>query len=141
MLDVMLDVMRRDRLNAHAAAVAGIGLLLTLVWATTSRGFFWPSQALLPLALTVAIHGWFVVLAERPQSSERFLGSNALAVHAGVAAAMWLYLFSLWAVGGGGYFWPAWALLGLVAMVGVHALRAGGRQPRAETGIHPGRRT
>jgi hypothetical protein len=127
-----LHEMQRDRLRAHCAAVAGIGLLLILVWATTSRGFFWPVQALLPLALTVALHAWLVLMSERPLGRERFLGSNALAAHAGLAAAMWLYLVSLWAVGGRGYFWPAWALLGLVALVGLHALRVAARQPIAK---------
>jgi hypothetical protein len=112
----------RRRLMLHGAAVAGIGLLLTFVWATTTGGFFWPIQALLPLALTVAIHAWFVLLDERPQTKERFLGSKPLAAHLGIAAAMWLYLVALWAVGGRGYFWPAWALLGLAAYVGLHAL-------------------
>jgi hypothetical protein len=135
------EMTRGDRLKAHAAAVAGIGLLLTLVWATASRGFFWPIQAFLPLALTVALHGWFVLLAERPQSKQWFLGSNVLTAHVGVAAAMWLYLLSLWTVGGRGYFWPAWALLGLIALLGIHALRVAGRHPRGESGIYHGRRS
>jgi hypothetical protein len=111
------------RLTIHAAAIAGVVVLLTAVWAATSRGFFWPIQALLPLAVTLAIHGWIVLLGERPRIRERLLGSEALAIHVGVAASLWLYLFGLWAVGDSGYFWPVWALLGLAALVGVHALQ------------------
>jgi hypothetical protein len=136
------DLTRRDPLRIHALAVAGIGLLLTLVWATTADGFFWPIQAILPLALTVAVHAWLRLLAGSRRSRERFLGSGALAAHAGVAAAMWLYLVSLWAIGGLGYFWPAWALLGLMASVGIHALRVASAHPeprlRSATGADPG---
>jgi uncharacterized membrane protein (GlpM family) len=116
------------RLTVHAAAVVGLGVVLAVVWATTSRGVFWPIQAMLPLAVTVAIHGWIVVLAERPHIRERFLDSEALAIHFVVAASLWLYLVALWAERNRGYVWPAWALLGLAALVGVHAMRIAGRR-------------
>jgi hypothetical protein len=86
-------------LRMDAAAAAVIFVLLTIVWAITSRGFFWPLHALLPLAVGLAIHAWIVAMAERPRIRERFLGSEALALHVGVAASLWLYLFALWRLG------------------------------------------
>jgi hypothetical protein len=130
---VLLQLPPRLRLRIHALAVTGVGALLTVVWATTSRGFFWPIQALLPLALTVAIHGWLVLLEERTLTHERFLGDKFFAAHIGLAAAMWLYLFALWLVGDRGYFWPAWALLGIATLVGVHFVRVAARRERGET--------
>jgi hypothetical protein len=121
-------VRRRGRLRIHAAALAGVAVLLTVIWAATTRGSFWPIQALLPLALTLMIHGWVVRLAERPRIGERFLDSKALASHVGFSAALWIYLGALWAVGSRGYFWPAWVLLGLAALAGVHALGTAGRR-------------
>jgi len=129
---MVLQLPPRVRLRLHTLAAAGVGALLTLVWTMTSRGFFWPIEALFPLALTVAIHAWFVLLGERSLTRKRFLGDNVLAAHFGLAAAMWLYLFALWLVGDRGYFWPAWALLGLATLVGVHFVRVAERRERAD---------
>ena len=129
---MVLQLPPRVRLRLHTLAAAGVGALLTLVWTMTSRGFFWPIEALLPLALAVAIHAWFVLLGERSLTRKRFLGDNVLAAHFGLAAAMWLYLFALWLVGDRGYFWPAWALLGLATLVGVHFVRVAERRERAD---------
>jgi hypothetical protein len=118
-----LEARRRARVAVHAAAVVAVGVLLTIVWATTSRGYFWPIQALLPLALSVGIHAWVVRVVERSGREARF-PDPWLAAHVGVSAMMWLYLVGLWAVGNRGYFWPAWALLGLAALAGLHVLVA-----------------
>jgi hypothetical protein len=123
---------RLGRLTIHAAAAAGLALLLAVVWATTTRAYFWPIQALLPVALTLTIHAWIVLLADRPGIRGRFLGSESLAVHVGVSGALWVYLVSLWLVGDRGYFWPGWALLGLAVLAGGHAVEVVGRRTRAE---------
>src|SRR5262249_47632185 len=132
---MVLQLPPRVRLRLHTLAVAGVSALLTLVWTTTSRGVFWPIEALLPLALTVAVHAWVVLLREPPLHRKRFLGDKVLAAHFGLAAAMWLYLFALWLVGDRGYFWPAWALLGLATLVGVHFVRVAERRERAEAEV------
>ena len=121
----------RTILAVHAAAVVVMSLLLTIVWASTTRAFFWPAEAIAPLAATVAVHGWVVMVAERPDLRGRFLDSRALALHTGIAGSLWLYLFALWAIGGG-YFWPAWPLLGLAALVGAHAIRVTGRKTQGK---------
>jgi hypothetical protein len=88
--------------------------------ALTPDGGFWPQFAIVPLALVLALHAWFVLLSARPGIRERLGGSQGLAVHVGISAAFWLYLVAVWA-SGPGYFWPAWALLGLGVAAGVHA--------------------
>jgi|Tabmets5t2r1_1033131.scaffolds.fasta_scaffold15761_2 hypothetical protein len=120
------EARRRARVAIHAGTVVVVGVVLTIVWATTSRGFYWPIQALLPLALSVGVHAWIVRVAERPEPRSRF-ADPWLAGHLGVSALMWLYLVGLWAVGNRGYFWPAWALLGLAALAGLHAVAVGRR--------------
>jgi hypothetical protein len=110
-------------LRAHAIFFVGLSLLLVAVWALTTGAYFWPIHAVLPLAALLMLHGWLVSLHERPGIRERFGGSWPLAVHAGASAAQWLYLVALWLEGGRGYFWPAWPLLGLALLLGVHVLK------------------
>ncbi len=100
------------RALAVNAAVAGVLLFaLVLIWAVTSRGYFWPIWVAMPIATVLAIQSWFVVLAEEPAVVDRFRGSRALAGAAGVAVALEAYLIGIWAVSGGGYFWPVWPIL------------------------------
>jgi hypothetical protein len=119
----------RHALKLHAAASVVTAIVLSGVWATTTRAYFWPMHALLPLALALALHGWLVLGACRPDIAER-VGGTRVAAHAGAAAALWLYLAGVWVQGGGGYFWPGWVLLGLAMLVGVHALEEAGRRAR-----------
>ena len=51
--------MRRYRLRAlwiECGTAAGLVLLMTIIWAATGQGYFWPEWVLLPLALLVGIH-------------------------------------------------------------------------------------
>lgn len=124
---------RHARLSVHAAAVVALGVLLPIIWAATTRAFFWPSAALIPLVVSVMIHAWVVLVLERPDLQKRFLNSRQLALQAGISASLWLYLFALWAVGSRGYFWPAWPLLALAILFGVHALEVVGRNAQTKS--------
>lgn len=77
---------------------------------------------MLPVAVLLAFHAWLDLLGERPAIVRSFGGSRWLAMHVGASVAQWLYLVAFWVEGGGGYFWPAWPLLGLGLLAGVHAL-------------------
>ena len=46
----------RRALAVHAAAALSASVFLTLIWAVTSRGYFWPVWPILGLALTIAVH-------------------------------------------------------------------------------------
>jgi signal transduction histidine kinase len=110
---------RRKALALHAGAAALIGAIVTLVWAFTAQGYFWPEWVLLPLGLTVAIHAWVELVAERLAPTSRI--SPALALHAGIAAALGGFLVLVWAVTRHGYFWPEWPILALALTVAIHA--------------------
>ncbi|HKP19095.1 MAG TPA: sensor domain-containing protein [Gaiellaceae bacterium] len=114
---------RRRALGIHAGVAAGIVLTQVVVWALAGRGYFWPEWVILPLALVLAVHAW-VELVEARRPARRLL-----AVHAGVTAALFLFVTLVWAVTGRGHFWPGWVLLGLGQPLAIHfaATRAGTR--------------
>ena len=104
-----------------------------LIWALTSRGYFWPMWTLLVTALPLGIHAWVVYVA---QGQARWWREHRLdvgfAIHAGVWVVLLLFLTGVWAASGGGYFWPVWPLLARAARD--RSSRCGAaRAPRADT--------
>jgi signal transduction histidine kinase len=76
---------------------------------------------LLSLALVLGFHSCVVVVLEHEEGIRRERLTPAVAIEAGAAALLCLFLVGVWAAAGGGYFWPAWAILALGALVGGHA--------------------
>jgi signal transduction histidine kinase len=114
---------RRRDLSAgfalHAALAALAGFVCTLLWGLTGRGYFWPAWVWLGLLLTVAVHASVVRTAQAAGDPVRSL--RAKAELSGVVVAVCV---AVWALAGGGYFWPIWPALGLGAALGVRALVA-----------------
>jgi signal transduction histidine kinase len=125
---------RRRAFNILASVTGFVDLLLIAIWLLAGAGYFWPVWAILPITLVLAIYGWVVFVLERPAIiQQRAAGSPALAIHAGVSAAIWLFLVAIWALSGGGYFWPFWPLLALGFLVAVHgAIASHGRGQRIQ---------
>ncbi|MGE3235341.1 MAG: sensor histidine kinase, partial [Thermoleophilia bacterium] len=109
-------------LRIHAYATAGLVGFLALIWLlTTPGGYFWPAWVGITLAVPLAIHAVFAWAPRRPRV-------RGLAIHAGITAAVWLYLVLIWVLSTpGGYFWPAWVAIPLAGAVGVHYLMVRGR--------------
>lgn len=110
----------RRVLAFHASAVLALVLSQVVVWHSAGAGYFWPMWLMLPLGLILAVHAWVEFVDEafaRASSAAR-----GLAIHAGSAAALGIFLTLLWAVTSQGYYWPRWVLLGLAIPVGVHAV-------------------
>jgi signal transduction histidine kinase len=126
----------RRALEAHAGVDAVVVLVLVLIWAVTSAGYFWPVWVALPLGAALAIHAWSVTLTENPALIDRFRGSRVLAMSVGVAVAVEVYLIAIWAITSRGYFWPMWPLLAGLVIVGLLAaltpLSSPGRAEMAE---------
>jgi signal transduction histidine kinase len=114
----------RRPLLIHAAASAGLELVLIAIWLLTSPGgYFWPVWPLLVLSAALAIHA-VVVEADRHQAFwlRRRLDSG-FAIHAGVWAVVLLFFICVWAVTSpGGYFWPIWPMLVAPIALVPHAL-------------------
>jgi signal transduction histidine kinase len=112
---------RRRAVAAHAIVVAGVNLALIVVWALTSRGYFWPVWTLLALGVPLAIHAWVAWVDEHPAPwIERRL-SPGFGIHLGVWAALLAFLISIWAITSRGYFWPIWPLLPALVAIAIHA--------------------
>jgi hypothetical protein len=117
---------RRATLKAHAATYAVVTLSLTLVWALTSRGYFWPEWTFIALGLPLAIHAQAELAIEQVPPARR-----PLAVHAATGLSASIFFMLVWAVTGRGYFWPLWPILGLALSVAVHAIVEFGRAAAA----------
>ncbi len=118
----------------HALAAGGLSLFLVVIWALTSRGYFWPVWAMLAMALALGIHAW-VIFGAQAQADwwhEQRLDTG-FAIHAGAWVVLLLFLTGVWAVSGGGYFWPVWPLLLAVPALGAHA--AALRSRSADTSV------
>jgi signal transduction histidine kinase len=116
----------------HAGFDAVVILSLIVIWALSSGGYFWPIWVALPLGVALAIHGWFVLLRERPSLLERFRESGTLAAAIGIAAAIACYFIGVWALAGAGYFWPVWPMLGMGIVIGIVAVVVGPSTDRAQ---------
>jgi signal transduction histidine kinase len=108
---------RRRALAVHAGAAGALAALTTLIWALTGAGYFWPEWVILPLLLLLAMHAWIELVEELPALRRH----RALSVCAGISTAVVVFLVLVWAVTGGGYFWPAWPMLGAAIVLIVWA--------------------
>ena len=94
-----------------------LGLVLTVVWALTGAGYFWPGWIWFVLALPVAF--WQSI-----RWALRTWRRRSLAVHAAVTFVLVPSIVVIWLLSGLGYFWPIWPMLGLGLVLAGHALFA-----------------
>jgi signal transduction histidine kinase len=109
----------RRALETHASVDAVLVFVLVVIWAVTSRGYFWPIWVVMPLATALGIHAWLVTLGEEPAIVRHFRGSRTLAVSTGVGAVLAAYFTAIWAITGHGYFWPVWPILAIAIVLAI----------------------
>lgn len=109
-------------LALHGAIAVLAGVLVTIVWVATGAGAFWPMWVWFGLGTTVAVHALgrhgIDVLEGR---------ARPLSFHAELTAFLVVVLLLVWAMSGGGRFWPIWPITALGALLGVHVLVANRR--------------
>jgi signal transduction histidine kinase len=121
-----MPTLLRRALRVHAALYAGLNVLTVVIWALTTRAYFWPEWTLIPLAMPLAIHAWAAFVDSG--DLRRIARTRALAIDLGAAATLLLFLVAVWAVTTRAYFWPVWPALGLAVVVGLHALSTMGKR-------------
>jgi len=92
-----------------------LGLVLTVVWALTGAGYYWPGWIWLTLALPVA---FYRSIRWGPLAR----GRQSVAVHTAVSLVIAGALVAIWAMSSHRYFWPMWPILGLGVVLAAHAL-------------------
>jgi signal transduction histidine kinase len=107
---------RRHDLLLHAAGYAAINLLLTVIWALTSRGYFWPEWTLITLALPLMVEAWSASTAGRLRQFP-----DSVVRRVGVFFPLAIFFTLIWAVTGSGYYWPVWPILGFAISFAFHA--------------------
>jgi signal transduction histidine kinase len=102
----------------HAAISAVLGLVVTIVWAGTGGGTFWPGWVWTGLGAAVAVHAalrWALGLEPA--------GVRAVAIVGSLTAILTAVQASAWALSGGGFFWPlypaavTWTATAILALV------------------------
>lgn len=101
-------------LATHTAVSAGLGFVVTLTWGLTGGGTFWPAWVWFGLAIPLAVDfSWWY--SRQFESRRRWLALNlALTVVASLALCL------IWAMSGGGAFWPGIPIVCLLGLVALH---------------------
>jgi len=111
-----IDLRSVVRGPAFGPAVVLLSVLL-VIWAATGAGPFWPMWPALGLAIPTAL--WFAVkwAQLRPKGASR-----RYAMQVSISSVLAATVFLIWAMSGGGYFWPIFPFVGLAAALALHRL-------------------
>ncbi|HEX5900892.1 MAG TPA: ATP-binding protein [Solirubrobacteraceae bacterium] len=101
----------------QAALAMLLGLVLIFIWGLTGAGYFWPKWVLFGLAVALTIQ-LAIRLALRVGEDRQ----RALALHAAASGWIAAVLLAVYALAGGGTFWPLWAVATLGLALGAHAI-------------------
>ena len=112
----------RTTLVTELTATSLLALAVTVIWAATGQGYFWPMWVYLPIAIGLSVHLGIVWAWSQPEGRQR-----QLALHGVVTAILVGIQVAVWAMAGMGFFWP---MFSLVALGGIFALRAVIRWPQ-----------
>ena len=108
----------RGALPFSIAATAFVGVLVTIIWAAAGGGYYWPCWVWLGALIVVAPPAIDLHVRAQPPGARRWIvahADTAVAV-AGCVVLVWCF------AGASGPFWPMWVIVGLLALLGAHAL-------------------
>jgi signal transduction histidine kinase len=103
---------------------------LIVIWAATGAGYFWPMWAALGLAIPTAL--WYAVrwARLRPKGASRWY-----AMQASVSLVIVVTNVLIWAMSGGGFFWPIFPAVGLSVALALNPLFLRPGQRRLEVRV------
>jgi signal transduction histidine kinase len=104
---------------AENAMAALLGLIVTLIWAITGAGYFWPMWVWFGLALPLGTYAAVTHAVRTPPGRTR-----AISLHSALSGLAGAIMAAVWALAGGGYFWPLIPIAGLGCAVALHAVIA-----------------
>ena len=108
--------------SKQATVSAILALAALIVWAATGMNYFWPMWAWLGLAIPLAFRLGIRWARAQPSGPQR-----RLAMQGALSVVLVCADVAIWAMSGGGYFWPVFPL---VALGGAFALHAAVTAPR-----------
>ena len=108
------------RSMVRGAAFAPSLMILTaliVIWAATGAGYFWPMWPALGLVIPVAL--WAAVRRAllRPKGPSRWY-----AMQAGISVVLVAIDVAIWAMSGGGFFWPVFPFVALSVLLALNPL-------------------
>jgi signal transduction histidine kinase len=101
----------------QAAMATLLSLVLIFIWGLTGAAYFWPKWVIFALAVPLAIQLAVRVALRAPEGRMR-----ALALHGAATAWIVAVLVAIYALAGGGTFWPLWAVATFALALGAHAI-------------------
>jgi len=136
-------------LRIRAAAFGIVAAVLVVVWALTGPDLPWIVWPLLGIGLIAGLDAWRVYGApplreaslagaeDRAAALDKLVQRRRLRQHAGAQAILNVFIVGVWLAAGGGYFWPAWVMLGSAIAIGLNALPRAARAHRSLLGDVP----
>jgi signal transduction histidine kinase len=97
---------------------------LVIIWLFTGAGYFWPMWPALGIAMATGF--WLAIRWARSQPQK---AARRYAGHAGVSTVLAVSCVAIWAMSGGGYYWPVFPIVALAGLVALHRATIPG--PRA----------
>ncbi|GAA4257752.1 sensor histidine kinase [Dactylosporangium darangshiense] len=101
-----------SRAQRTIVLAAALCVAATAAWAATGGGEFWPRWVYFAVAVIAAA----ALLLARARRAPR--DRRALAITGSFCVWLATVDLTVWVLTGGGYFWPAWTMLGLSALFG-----------------------
>ena len=136
-------------LRIRAAALGIVATVLVVVWALTGPELPWIVWPLLGIGLIAGLDAWRVYGApplreanlagaeDRAAAIDKLVQRRRLRHHAGAQVILNVFIVGVWLAAGGGYFWPAWVMLGSAIAIGLNALPRAARAHRSLLGDVP----
>ncbi len=102
--------------STKAVVLAVVAVAVAVIWAAAGGGYFWPMWVWFGIAIALSLELGIPWAWAHPAGRRR-----QLAVHGVITAILVAIDWAIWAMSGGGFFWPAFPSLALGGALAVHA--------------------
>jgi signal transduction histidine kinase len=108
-----------DAMALQLSVSALLGLIVTVIWGVTGGGYFWPMWVWFGLAVPLGAHAALRHALRTPSGRTR-----GIALHGALSGLVGAILVVVWAMAGGGTFWPLIPIAALGCVLALHAVIA-----------------